>query len=133
MDLARLGAGVVAVAAALVSPPVWAQWNNQPYSYRSGGSAGISTAYRQAILDQQLTGNRPRALLRGEDGSLLSVLEKDRQAFVAVPQPNYVVNRGGAYAGGAYAGVAGGAVTWGRASAPVDVWVGQLEGLRPLQ
>lgn len=139
------GAGVAAMAAALAAAPAWAQWNNEPYSYRSGGSSGMSTAYRQAYLDQQITGNRPRNLVRGADGSLLSVVEQDGQAFLTTPQPNYVVNRGGT-AAGISIGVGGvgiastvdswtgaGGVAVSAARTPIDSWVAQLDGLRPIQ
>lgn len=147
MGSLSLGAGLV-LAAALAAAPAWAQWNNQPYSYsRGGGSVGMSSAYRQAYLDQQLNNNRPRSMVRGADGSLLTVQNRDQQAFVVAPQPNYVVNRGATAAGisiglggvgmlSAVDGWTGGAVAVavpGTARAPIDSWVAQLDGLRPVQ
>lgn len=148
MGSTSLGAGLVMAVALLAAAPAWAQWNNQPYSYSSGGgSVGMSGAYRQAYLDQKITGNRPRNLVRGPDGSLASVVEKDRQAFLVTPQPNYIVNRGGSAAGISIGiggvgllspldGWTGGAVAVAPASAaraPIDSWVAQLDGLRPVQ
>jgi hypothetical protein len=145
MGIVRLGSGVVAVGV-LAAVPAWAQWNNEPYSYRSGGSVGMSTAYRQAYIDQQLTGNRPRNLVRAADGSLVTVIEKDRQAFLATPQPNYLINRGGTAAGISIGigGVALASVVDGwtmpaavipspMGRAPIDSWTAQLDGLRPVQ
>lgn len=147
MGSIALGAGVVAMVAALVAPPAWAQWNNQPYSPRSGGGVGMSTAYRQAYIDQQISGNRPRNLVRAADGSLASVVEKDGQAFLVTPQPNYLINRGGS-AAGISIGIGGIGLTssvdgWtgmgvalpapGTGRAPIDGWVAQLDGLRPVQ
>jgi hypothetical protein len=108
----------------------------------------MSTAYRQAYIDQQITGNRPRNLMRGPDGSLVTVIEKDRQAFVATPQPNYLVNRGGAAAGIAVGGIGFGiglasavdgwavplaGLPAGAARSPIEAWTAQLQGLAPLQ
>lgn len=137
------GVGVAAVA--VMAAPAWAQWNNEPYSYRSGGSSlGMSTAYRQAYLDQQISGNRPRNLIRAPDGSLLSVVEKDRQAFLVTPQPNYRVNRTGSAAGITFGvggiGVASAVDGWtgtgmatGAGRGPIDGWVAQLDTLQPAQ
>lgn len=122
------GIGMAAVAAVLATTQALAQWNNEPYSYRSGGSTGMSTAYRQALIDQQISGNRPRNLLRAGDGSLLTVIENDGQAFAATPQPNYQVGRVGTLAG-----VAIGGVGVGISSAPIDAWVAQLDGLHRLE
>ncbi len=142
-----IGAGAAVLVAVLAAAPAWAQWNNQPYSYRAGGGVGMSTAYRQAYIDQQISGNRPRNLLRAPDGSLLSVTEHNSQAFVTTPQPNYVINRGG-IAAGISIGVGGVGMLspvdgWtgtvvsslpapGTGRPPIDAWVAQLDGLRPV-
>jgi len=142
-----IGAGAAALAVALSAMPAWAQWNNQPYSFRAGGGVGMSTAYRQAYIDQQISGNRPRNLLRGSDGSLLTVTEHHGQAFVSTPQPNYVINRGG-IAAGISIGLGGVGIlspvdSWtgtvvstlpapGTGRPPIDTWVAQLDGLRPV-
>lgn len=148
MGLRSVGAGVVVAAAALAAAPAWAQLNNEPYSYRAGGGVGMSTAYRQAYLDQQINGNRPRNLVRAPDGSLVTVVERDRQAFLTTPQPNYLVNRGGVAAGVSFGlgGVGLGSAVdgWtgvgiqmqpapGTGRPPIDAWVAQLDGLAPVR
>lgn len=121
---------VVLVAAALAPPPALAQWNNQPYSYRSsGGGAGMSTAYRQAIIDRELFGREPRNLVRSGDGRLLEVIERDDQAFVADREPNILVERDLA------APVAGLRLRVGGVggSVAIDGWTAMLDGIRPVE
>ncbi|MFC4235842.1 hypothetical protein ACFOY8_11415 [Thalassospira xianhensis] len=51
-----------------------AQFNNKPYSFNTPtGSPGMSTAGRQAMLNDQLFDIRPRNMLRAENGDLLSI------------------------------------------------------------
>lgn len=153
MGSMSFGAGLVVVAAMLAAAPAGAQLNNEPYSYRSGGGVGMSNAYRQAMMDQEITGSRPRNLLRGADGSLLTVTERDGQAVVTTRPSNYVLYRGGNVAGVSVAG-AGYAVglgspidswtgSWagsgvaltppGGGRSPIDSWVAQVDGLRPAE
>lgn len=117
----------VLVAAALAPPPALAQWNNQPYSYRGGG-AGMSTAYRQAIIDRELFGREPRNLVRSADGRLLEVIERDDQAFLADREPNILVERDFAPPTAGLRLRAGGI----GGSAAIDGWTAMLDGIRPL-
>lgn len=70
-----------------------AQMSNKPFSFSGGGSSlGMSSAARQAILNQKLTGATPDNLIRGPNGALLEVtrgpgstaVTRD-QAGVAIP------------------------------------------------
>jgi len=67
--------------ALVVGAPALAQ-SKSPY--RAGG-AGISLGYRQAILNDQLLGSRPKALVRGPSGELLDVERRNSQAFLRSP------------------------------------------------
>lgn len=147
------GLAAVAVAASawvlLSATPAWAQLSTEPYSYRSGGGVGMSNAYRQAMMDKEITGSRPRNLLRGADGSLLVVEERNSQAVVTTRPSNYLFYRGGNVAGVNIAGAGyglgfGSAIDgWtgqgvaltppGAGRPPIDSWVAQLDGLRPVQ
>lgn len=144
---------VLAAAVALSMAPAGAsaQWNNEPYRFGANigagsGGAGMSLAYRQAILNEELFGRRPENLVRGADGRLLDVIERDQQAFLAEPEPDFLVRRGdrlrvvtgidglgfGAatpidrWTGTLNAGAQAWAVT-GRSSQPIDAWIGMLE------
>lgn len=140
-------AGVAALAAALLASfGASAQWNNQPYQFRNtpGSGAGMSIAYRQAILNEELFGRRPDNLVRGADGRLLEVFKRDQQAFLAEPEPNFLVGggaRGGIFVGGIGIGAApigqwtgllavGPVVDYAatrRPDTPIDAWVGMLD------
>jgi len=50
-----------------------AQQNNRPFNFPSAGGMGISSAGKQAILNQQLTGVAPDNLARDSDGVLVEV------------------------------------------------------------
>ncbi len=50
-----------------------AQQNNKPFNFPAAGGMGISTAGKQAILDQKLTGAAPDNLARGPDGVLVEI------------------------------------------------------------
>lgn len=146
-------AAVIAVAASvwvqLSAASAWAQLSTEPYSYRSGGSVGMSNAYRQAMMDKEITGSRPRNLLRGADGSLLVVEERNSQAVVTTRPSNYLFTRGGNVAGvniaGAGYGLGFGSPVdgWtgpgvaltppGAGRPPIDSWVAQVDGVRPVQ
>jgi len=56
-----------------------AQLFSEPYQFhRSGGfdgGPGMSVGYREAIIDEELTGNRPEFFLRDPFGNLLDVQE----------------------------------------------------------
>lgn len=58
----------------------------------SGGSVGMSTAYRQAILNQELRNSTPSNLLRDRSGALVTVERgPSGQAFVSAPVQPYLV------------------------------------------
>ncbi len=140
-----------AVALSLLPAGASAQWNNEPYRFGSNigagtGGAGMSMAYRQAILDEELFGRRPENLLRGADGRLLRVIDRDQQAFLAEPEPNFLVRQGdrlrvvtGIYGLGLGAATPidrwtgtlnTGAQDWAvtsRSSQPIDAWIGMLD------
>lgn len=65
--LLAFGGAVTSAHAQLFSEPF--QFNNRGFE----GGVGMSPGYREAIIDEQLTGNRPENLLRAPDGSLLNV------------------------------------------------------------
>lgn len=144
-----LTAGMTALAVAVLAPTAAsAQWNNDPYQFRSntGGGAGMSLAYRQAILNEELFGRRPENLVRGPDGRLLEIIRRDQQAFLADPEPNFLVGRRGRT--GVLVGVGGVGFSFGsggpvqqwtadyglsawaatrRSSEPVDAWTAMLD------
>lgn len=79
--------------------------NNQPFGFGGGGisvggvglgggggSVGMSTAYRQAILNQELRNSMPSNLLRDRSGALVTVERgPSGQAFVSAPVQPYLV------------------------------------------
>lgn len=125
-----LALGMAAFAAPMCAP-AWAQWTNEPYSYRGGG---FSAAYRQAMLDRELFGREPRNLVRSPDGRLVDVIRRDGQAFVVEREPNLLVDGGGAGAWPApplagvrvRAGIAGTAVA-------IDGWTAMVGSVRPVE
>lgn len=100
-------------------------FGSQPYNFRAPsatGGAGMSLAYRQAILDAKIDNRRPRNLVRGADGLLLDVERRDGQAFVRARSapliPGQAFGRGsGGIAVGGF-GLGGGAIT---------AWIGQVQ------
>ncbi len=64
---------MLAVGAAVA--PAQAQLFNEPYQFNRGGSGGpgMSFGYREAIIDEHLTGSRPEFFVRGPAGNLLDV------------------------------------------------------------
>ena len=71
-----------------------AQLNNRPFSFgggggfSGGGGIGMSTAGRQAILNQQLFGSTPDNILRSRFGlTLLNVTRGDNGLAVAPHDP----------------------------------------------
>jgi hypothetical protein len=83
---------VAAALAALLPASGHAQWNNQPWSFGSGGSPTMSTAYRQAIMAEHFDGSHPSTLYQAPDGSLVTVTRRDGQAVLTQPQPYYLTN-----------------------------------------
>ncbi|OSQ39361.1 hypothetical protein [Thalassospira mesophila] len=74
--IARYGvpvlAGVICVAG--FSTVGQAQFNNKPYSFNTPtGAPGMSTAARQAIINDQLYDSRPQNMMRDSSGALLSI------------------------------------------------------------
>lgn len=116
--------GVAALAAAVLVPSLAsAQWNNQPYQFRSniGGGAGMSQAYREAMINEELFDRRPDNLVRGADGRLLEVVEYQNQAFLANPEPDFLP-RAGATGARAWVSVGGLGAGLGIGSAPIAGW-----------
>lgn len=64
-----LAAGL-SFAMVLGTQPALAQLDNRPYQFRGGASVGMSEAGRQAILREELFGERPSNLVRGPQGLL---------------------------------------------------------------
>jgi len=63
-----------------------AQSMNRPYVPGGfGGGTGFSLAGRQAILNEEFTGSRPNVLIRGPNGGLVDLLERDNNAFLPEP------------------------------------------------
>jgi hypothetical protein len=79
-----------------------AQMGTRPFSFDSSGRTGISTAGKQAIINQELFDATPNVLLKSEDGPLLGLLNgPGSTAIVTSPEgeilPSYrgrPVNRG---------------------------------------
>ncbi len=70
-----------------------AQMGNEPFQpFRSGASVGMSTGYRQAILEQKLRASTPAAMVRAPDGTLLEVSRYGSRAtaFVTAPADAFV-------------------------------------------
>lgn len=138
-----------------------AQWNNAPYTPSLQGAPrgiGMTSAYREAILRAEFFGERPRALIRANDGDYLLRVERraHHQAFVRTHDSTFVIpaNRvGGGTSGYGFAiggfGVAFGSspqswigltdsapVAWSgmggySGSTPINVWIGQVDSLSP--
>ncbi|CAA7618359.1 hypothetical protein [Magnetospirillum sp. UT-4] len=125
MDAKFLVAGAALLA---LAQPAAAQWNDRPWSY-GGGGAGMSTAARQAIMDAELFGSRPRNLVRSGDGQLLRVIERDNQAFLAEREPNVLAGPSSAVP---LAGLRFGVGGVG-GSAAIDSWTAMVDTLKPLQ
>ena len=60
-------------ASVLFSANAEAQMSNRPYSFDASGRTGMSTAGRQAIINQELFGATPNVLLKSDDGRLLGL------------------------------------------------------------
>lgn len=93
-----------------------AQLINGPFEFqrRGGGgeAVGMSTAYRQAILERELFGTRPRNLARDRSGALLEVVPgRSNQAFLRQQAAPFLVGPGG---GGFGIGVGGFSIGGGR-------------------
>jgi hypothetical protein len=132
---------------------------NQPFQFQNRGGAGesvgMSNAYRQVILNQELRGMRPENLARDRSGNLLDVERRDGQAFVSRPAGSFAVRNFDPTRIGAFGSVGGfgmsigyGAPAWplllavssrgaaGAALAPypnsapsIDAWIHQMNTL----
>ncbi len=70
-----------------------AQLNNRPFSFGGGGGGGIgiSTAGRQALLNQQLFGSTPDNIFRSRFGTLLNVTRGDNGLAVVTTQGGAII------------------------------------------
>lgn len=71
-----------AFLSAFIFPAAWseaqAQLNNRPFSFNTpSGGVGMSLGGKQVILNREVFGQTPDNLVRGADGSLLSVTKED--------------------------------------------------------
>ena len=83
-----------------------AQMNNKPFSFSGGGSSlGMSSAARQAILNQKLTGITPDNIMKGPGGALIEISRGPNNIAIATGQDGVVLQgyhgRGGVAIGGA--------------------------------
>lgn len=123
---------------AMMAPPATAQglgWSggagsvgfgSRPFDFRAPsatGSAGMSLAYRQAILEAAIDNRRRSNLVRGPDGLLVDVERRDGQAFVraqAAPLlPRHAFERG-------TTGIAIGGIGIGIGARSITAWIGQV-------
>jgi hypothetical protein len=65
----------------------FAQSSNQPYRF---GSVGMSYAARQAILNAKILNVRPRALVRGPDNTLVTIVRRNHTALVQIDGGEFV-------------------------------------------
>ena len=90
----------------LISTSASAQWNNQPFQFRSqggiGSGVGMSLAYRQAILEEKFSGSRPDQMYRDAAGALLTVERRGAQVFLRETVAPYIATQttSGAFVGG---------------------------------
>lgn len=83
---ARLFSTVAVTVTLALTGTVAAQTRNTPYSPGTASpGAGFSLGYRQAILNAQVFGQRPRALVKGPNGELLGIQQSGRNALVFNP------------------------------------------------
>lgn len=105
MRLSLTGVLVVAVSMFLMTAGASAQMNNKPFSFSGGSSLGMSSAAKQAILNQKLTGSTPDNIMRGPSGALITVTRGPNNVAIATGQDGVVLQgyhgRGGAFGGGA--------------------------------
>lgn len=100
--------GLIAVAMSLslslFGADASAQMNNKPFSFKGGSSLGMSSAARQAIINQKLTGATPDHIMRGAGGSLIEIAKGPGSTAIATGADGVVLTgyhgRGGAFDGG---------------------------------
>jgi hypothetical protein len=90
----------LALAIGGVAGSAQAQLFSEPYQFGRGGGhgPGMSIGYREAILDEQLTGNRPEFFVRDGFGQLLDVERGPEGLAVVRSRPSTIYP--GATAGG---------------------------------
>jgi hypothetical protein len=106
MRLSLAGILMVAVSLFLVAAEASAQMNNKPFSFSNRGSSlGMSSAARQAILNQKLTGATPDNIMRGPGGALIEITKGPNNMAIATGQDGVVLQgyygRRGVLVGGA--------------------------------
>lgn len=147
--------GTLAIVA-LHGAAAQAQLNNEPFSFRGRDSVGMSSAYRQAILLQEIDGGLPDVLYRDRSGQLaIPVRTRGNQAFLRQPASPFILTGPGEATGGFSAkfgtvtggmggfplgwwgALGGGAstqtVSYAPSAAAIDIWIAQLEGIAPLR
>ena len=78
-------AAMIGAVALLHMAPASAQLNNEPFSFDTpDGGIGMSTAARQAIINQQLFNATPDNIMRAADGSLLTITQNNRGGRVPI-------------------------------------------------
>lgn len=75
-----------------------AQLNNQPFAFQRGGpatgSVGMSSAYREIVLERKLLGrSTANNFIRGVDGSLVNVERSAQQAFARPTTSPYAASQ----------------------------------------
>jgi hypothetical protein len=123
-------AALLGTAAMLHVASAGAQLNNQAYS--PGGGYGMSTAARQALFNQQLTGATPGDVIRGPNGTLLNVTRDENGLAVVTTQGGAVIPqyRGRNHAlGGVYVDDDGYIYGMDGAHDTVSTWTSQVNAL----
>ena len=87
-----ISAFALSVLLSLATTSAIAQVGNKPFSFKNGSpTSGMSIGGKQAILNRELFGSTPRNLIRGADGSLLTIERgPNRLAIVSVPGGNAI-------------------------------------------
>lgn len=129
-----------------------AQFSNRPFAFQGGasfgvgggGSVGMSSGYRELILERKILGRSAAngTFFRGPDDTLVNVTRSSSQAFASgVPAPFFASSFhgfGASFGGigigyssggglGEYGPVSGRGVP--AATVPIDGWIGQLNSL----
>jgi hypothetical protein len=150
MTIKSIFAVCLLAAMSMAATSAEAQLNSRPFSFGSvvngpiagSGSAGMSMAGRQAIINEELTGARPRAILVDPSGNILSIERGPGNIAIARETPNSVIPqyRGSglgfgfsgsspAYSGRAY-------TIGGNYNPSIDIWVsmvgGGFSGMQPV-
>jgi len=136
----RFGLATGALTLALLAgtpAPGWAQGalggsggsvgvGSQPFQFRTpslGGGPGMSSSYRQAILEAELNNRRPSNMIRTPDGGILEVERRSGQAFVRTTPQQFVIPAYGIGIGGG-----GGGLGLRFSGASIGSWTGFLYG-----